>query len=149
MHLKTEHVSDTYEELDALVREYHACTVAPQGLPPLDINWPVFCAMQDAGMLELYTAREKDELLGCLIYHVYPHLHHRNHLTAACDRLAVRPKHRGQGIGRSLMEYAEPRLRAAGVHSITHLYRTCYNTKPLFPKLGYKLIEYGYMKELN
>jgi GNAT superfamily N-acetyltransferase len=149
MILKAEQVAETYEELNSLVCDYYASTVAAKDLPPLDFNWPIYCALQEEGMLELYTARDKDELVGFAIYHIYPHLHHRSHLVAACDTLAVRPKHRGKGIGRTLMEYAEPLLKRHEVKSIIHQFRTCYTAKPLFPKLGYKLIEYGYLKELD
>jgi GNAT superfamily N-acetyltransferase len=149
MILKVERVQETYKELDELVHDYYASTVAAEDMPPLDFNWSVYCALEHAGMLKLYTARNKDDLVGFVLYHVYPHLHHRTYMTAACDTLAVKPEQRGKGIGRALMEYAEPQLKKCDVKSITHQFRTCYTAKPLFPKLGYKLIEYGYLKELD
>lgn len=149
MHMQEENVSVVYEELDELVRDYYASTVASEDLPELDFNWSTYCTMQDEGMLQLYTARIKEELVGFVMYLIYPHLHHRTHIVATCDTLAVRPKHRGKGIGRALMEYAEPLLKRHEVKSIIHQFRTCYTARPLFPKLGYKLIEYGYLKELD
>jgi hypothetical protein len=48
-----------------------------------------------------------------------------------------------------MMEFAEPILKKRGANYVTHQFRTCYDTEPLFPKLGYRLIEHGYLKELN
>jgi GNAT superfamily N-acetyltransferase len=149
MHMQEEDVSVVYEELDELVREYYASTVASEDVPPINFDWPVYCSLQHVGMLKLFIAYEGNELAGFLMYQIAPHLHHRGTLNALCDTLAVRPQHRSKGIGRALMKFAEPVLEELGVDCITHQFRTCYEDTPLFPKLGYKLIEYGYLKELK
>lgn len=149
MHLREERVDKTYEELDELVRDYYATTVASEDVPPIDFNWPVYCALQETGMLVLVTARSSGKLVGFVIYHIFPHLHHRSKINAACDTLAVNTRYRSLGIGRALMEHAEPILKKLEVNYVTHQFRTCYKSKPLFPKLGYKLIEQGYLKELD
>jgi GNAT superfamily N-acetyltransferase len=70
-------------------------------------------------------------------------------VCAACDILAVDVDARGQGIARALMEFAEPILRERGVKIVTHQFRVIYDVEPLFPKLGYRLAEQGYMKEIS
>ena len=145
-----EPVSPSYHQLDDLLHEYFAKTIAQEGLPRLNMNWPAYIMLNCQGDLHLFTARdEKFKLYGFVMYFVHPHLHHNGLINAACDIIATRIDMRGKGIARMLMEYAESRLRNRGVHFITHQSRTCYDVEPLFPKLGYTLIEQGYFKDIR
>jgi GNAT superfamily N-acetyltransferase len=149
MDLQIEPIVQVYPQLDALLQDYFMRTIASEGLPPLRMNWLAYSNLCQSGNLILMTARENHTLLGFVMYHIYPHLHHIGVINAACDILAVGVDHRGKGIGRKLMAEAEPVLRARGVRFITHQHRTDYDVEPLFPKLGYRLIEQGYLKELS
>src|SRR4051812_22710595 len=100
MLLREEQVKAIYEELDVLVRDYYAHTLTEKDGPPIDFNWPIYCALQESEGLVLYTARDRSKLVGFVMYHVMPHLHHRSKLNAACDTLAVDRLCRGKGIGR-------------------------------------------------
>ena len=148
MEITEAHVRDVYQELDDLMHDYYKRSAASEDVPPLNFNWRAYIQLNDSGSLKLFTART-DKLLGFALYHVHEHLHHIGSVNAACDTLAVHVDARRHGVGRKLMEFAEPVLRSLGVTHITHQFRTCYTAKPLFPKLGYKLIEYGYLKELT
>jgi GNAT superfamily N-acetyltransferase len=147
MEIKEEQVRDVYGELDELMLDYYKRSPAAEDVPPLNFNWRAYIQLNNEGHVKLFTART-DKLLGFVLYHIHEHLHHIGSLNAACDTLAVHMEARRHGVGRKLMEYAEPVLRGLGATHVTHQFRTCYTAKPLFPKLGYKLIEYGYMKEL-
>lgn len=149
MKLNIEPVAQTWHELNALLHDYFTRTQAKEGLPQLRMNWAAYTELNEAGGIVLLTARDGDKLIGFVMYHVFPHLHHMGVINAACDIIAVDVDARGQGIARALMAHAEPVLRNRGVQYITHQFRTCYDTEPLFPKLGYKLFEQGYLKELN
>jgi GNAT superfamily N-acetyltransferase len=145
-----EPIHPTYHQLDDLLHEYFAKTIAAEGLPRLNMNWPAYIMLNERDDLVLFTARtEKFELLGFVMYFIHPHLHHAGITNAACDIIATDLKMRGKGIARMLIEYAESRLRNRGVHFITHQSRTCYDVEPLFPKLGYTLIEQGYLKDIR
>ena len=67
-------------------------------------------------------------------------------MYAVCNTLATKVGHRGKGIGTKLVKAAESYLKLYHVHRIIHGYRTVYGTEPLFPKLGFKLIEQLYVK---
>lgn len=145
-----EPVDAIYHEMDELLHDYFARTIASEGVPELRMNWTVYMQLNNAGNLLCFTARdENDELLGFVMYHIYPHLHHMGMLCAACDIVAVHVDERGNGVGAQLMEYAEPLLRNRGVQLVTHQFRTCYKVEPLFIKQGYKLFEQTYMKEIR
>jgi GNAT superfamily N-acetyltransferase len=144
-----EPLDDCYQAMDALLQDYFARTIASEGLPPLRMDWLAFQRLENAGALVLVTARDADELVGFVMYLVVPHLHHIGVTVAACDILAVDVDARGRGIARKMVEAAEPILKERGAAIVTHQFRVCYDVKPLFPKLGFQLIEQGYMKELR
>jgi GNAT superfamily N-acetyltransferase len=126
-----------------------ASTKAISGLPPLNVDW-LYITLCRRNELLLFTARdESDKLLGFAMYYVHRHLQHKDHTNAACVTLLVRMDQRGKGVGKALMHEAEAVLKDRGVNYITHQFRTCYDVEPLFPKLGYRLVKYAYMKELN
>ena len=149
MEVWLEGVKESYQQLDELLHDYFAKTVAKEGLPPLRMNWPVYIELNRRDDLLLFTARgDADRLHGFVMYHVHPHLHHMGVVNAACDILAVRVESRGNGVAQQLMREAEPVLRDRGARFITHQFRTVYDVEPLFPKLGYRLLEHGYVKEI-
>jgi len=137
-----------YKDCDALVLDYYARTEASHGPMPLRIDWDLYRKMEGTGHCCLFTARE-ETLDGFALYLVNKHIHHPTYNIAACAILGVRPEMRGRGLGKQLIEFAMPWLKTRGCTHITHSFRTIYdNTKPLFPKLGFKLVEQVYMREL-
>jgi GNAT superfamily N-acetyltransferase len=135
-------------ELDDLLEEYFASTDAKKGIPPLDMDWDLYCRLWEMQRLMVLTA--EDELIqGFVMYHVNPHPHHKSILAGICDILAVRPPMRGKGLGRLLIEHAIPLLKEEGVGMMIHSYRTVYTAKPLFPDLGFELFEHNYIRMLK
>lgn len=149
MEVHEERIGDVWEELDELVKGYYKDDPRAQdGMPPLDFNWPIYDQLNHAKALRVFTVRVDNHMMGFVMYHVFPHLHYKDVTTASCDILGVRHIARGLGVGRALVEHAEHVFRELGVRYMSHMFRVCYDTKPLFPKLGFKLAEQGYLKEL-
>lgn len=148
MRLAVESVIDAYPELNELVLDYFAKTEAPEGVPPLDMDWDFYISLERKGLLLLFTVREKAELVGFAMYVMSPHPHHKGLISAMCDIIATRLGKRNKGIGTTLIEAAEAYFRQAEVDMVVHGFRTCYNVSPLFERLGYKMIEQQYMKRL-
>jgi GNAT superfamily N-acetyltransferase len=132
--------------MDAILAEYFAATAAKVGIPALDMDWDFYAEAAQQGKFILITARENEELVGFVTYYVNNHPHHKTVMYAACDILAVKMAHRGKGIGTQLVKAAEPLLKMFYVKRIVHASRTVYDVEPLFPKLGYSLVERSYMK---
>jgi GNAT superfamily N-acetyltransferase len=149
MEMQEENVQEVYQEMDEILHNYFRLTIAKEGLPPLNMDWRTYFTLDQHGNLLVITARHKLTMLGFVMYHMHTHLHHNGVAMAACDILAVDLKFRGKGIARKIMEYAESALRARGIRQIIHMSRTCYDAEPLFPKLGYRLFEQSFIKELK
>jgi GNAT superfamily N-acetyltransferase len=149
-------------ELETLVRAYYSPTKAHDGIPAYRFNWPVYWTAQAHKALYLATARRGRErwggasgaahytgtLVGWVLYLVTDHPHHKGFRVAECDTLAVSHHERGQGIGRGLVEHAEPALKAMGATRIIHRHRLVYGDNSLFPKLGFRPEEVAYFKDI-
>lgn len=146
-----EELVECYMECDRLVRDYYASTKASEEVPPIDFHWPQYLALEHVKQIVLVTARNGAELAGFVLYVVSPHPHHKTIMMASCDTLAVRPEYRSMGIGRSLINAAEPMLLACGAVRVMHSFRLIYREEvaPLFPKLGFEPYEVVYSRELS
>jgi ribosomal protein S18 acetylase RimI-like enzyme len=149
----------TAAEVEAVVRDYFARTVASEDTPPLDFNWDSFLALQENDNILLVTARppvptpapnaDNRPMAGFALYVVCRHPHH-DMLVAACDMIGVSPDYRGRGVASKLIRHAESTLAAAGISQIAHNHRhaTYENTQPIFPKLGFRHAETVYVKDI-
>lgn len=135
-------------ELEAIWNAYYATTPAHTGTPPYDFDWNSYFRLDALGILKIITARKEGRLVGFILYMVTHHLHHRTTLMGVSDGIGVDMTVRGEGVGRGLLAKGEEVLRGLGCTSITHSYRLCYGTTPLFEKLGFEAIEHVYQKRL-
>jgi GNAT superfamily N-acetyltransferase len=152
MRFAFDEVEYCHQELDALLMEHMPRPAERERMLPMRVDWLAFRRLEHAGGVVLVTARDDEfggRVLGFVLYFVVPNMHHAGTIIAACDFLVVADDMRGLGIAANLMKVAEPILRERGVSFITHMFCVCYDTQPLFPKLGYALIEQAYLKELR
>lgn len=145
--IQTEPLKHCEQQLDDLLHGYWDSTPAQEGMPPLDVDWEMFREQEQAGRLVIITARSR-MLLGFAMYIVGRHPKHKTLLAAFCDTLATDVHVRRQGIGTKLVCAAESLLKPMGVEIMIHGFRSVYNDQPLFPRLGFKLIETFFMKRL-
>jgi GNAT superfamily N-acetyltransferase len=140
------------DEVHELVRGYYDVTKAHEGIPDYQFRWPVYDALQQQDMLRLITVRDdRNKLVGFALYIVMEHLHHEGWRVAECDSLSVAHTHRGQGLGKLMLELAEIVLAEDNVKLMLNRYRTCYGAEggELFKRAGFECIEHVYAKPLN
>lgn len=148
MDIRRERLPACINDLDKLLLDYFERTNAQEGQPKLDMNWAQLMGLDDRGHLCIFTARDNGRLRGFGMYVMMKHLHHATTKWAMCDILAVDPDVRGTGVATQIVEHAAKKLKHMNVDYMVHGYRTIYDVKPLFPKLGFTLIEHSYMKAL-
>lgn len=114
-------------------------------------DWGTYFLMEQTGRLMTFTARRAGGLLvGCSFYFIIPPLHHQKHLVASCDSIGVRAGHRGLGIARSLVIFAEHTFKnhVPKINEMTHNVRVRRTSAPLFTSLGFVPFETTYSKRL-
>lgn len=84
----------------------------------------------------LLLARDKDELAGTIA------LRRLDHVSGEVKRLYLRPRFRGQGLGRRLLEAAIERARAFGYHSLyADTLPSMTDALILYPRAGFERVE--------
>ncbi|MCJ7743460.1 MAG: GNAT family N-acetyltransferase [Dehalococcoidales bacterium] len=98
-----------------------AIVTAPAELaqkPSLEDYRQVFARISAVPGLELLIAEEEGEVAGSLVLFIAPNLSHGGLPWALVENMIVDQKHRRQGIGRLLMDYAIARSKEAGCYRI-------------------------------
>ncbi len=134
--------------IDAYLEEQYDNTVANTDIPRYDHDWDLYATLAKHGRLLVVTARDDGYLVGYTMYVMSKIPHHKTHSVGICDGIVTWYTYRGQGIGRRMLAHAERELRGRDIDRMVNHYRVCYDTEPMFPKAGFKLIEHVYMKEL-
>jgi GNAT superfamily N-acetyltransferase len=104
---------------------------------PLDPDYEAYEAADKNGMLWLYVARLRGEMIGYAPYFVRRHLHYRC-LIATNDIVLVRKPYRHFGFGTALFDFIEADMVAHGV-AVIHT-----STKTTHPELAFLLRSRGH-----
>ena len=136
-------------EYAAFVYRYWNNTPENLSEVPLDIDWNVYLKMDADKLLHLMVARDDGRMVGAALYMIMMDPKHRTRRLATCDTFAVSRDYRGKGLGKQLYIAVEASLLPLEVDEIRNGYREVYHTKPLFEKLGFKLIERIYAKKVG
>ena len=146
---KTENFTRVQPEYAAFVHRYWDNSLENKDEEPLDFDWDVFLKMDADRLLHLTVGRDEGMMVAAALYMIMMDPKHRKRRLASCDTFAVARAYRNSGIGKQLYTAAEKALRTLGVNEIRNGYREVYHTKPLFEKLGFRLIERTYSKKVD
>lgn len=149
MDIQVEPLKKCIVEMDAMLVEDWNAIGTTIGEPPIDMDWDHYIEQEQLQQCVPITAREDEELVGFAMYMVIMHPHHKTVRYALCDSLIVKPAYRNVGIGAKLVTAAEPLLKMYYVKWIVHAFRTAYDVEPLFPRLGFTLVEQSYVKAVK
>ncbi len=115
---------------------------------PLDVDWARYAALDEVGILKIFTARsDMGQLLGYAIFVVQTNMHYRKSLQAMQDVLFISEQHRG--FGRKFIEWCDDQLRDDGVQAVYHHVKVSHNFGPLLERMGYELIDRIYGRRLD
>lgn len=117
-------------------------------LIPLAPDWPAYEALEAAGVLRIFTARDDGRLVGYFACFVRPHLHYCGHLFAVNDVLFLAPEHRRGWAGARLIRFAERCLREDGVTVLAINTKRHRPFDVLLKRLGFGAAETVYQKVL-
>jgi GNAT superfamily N-acetyltransferase len=110
-----EYLSDIRDEVLPLIEEHYSAVYHFAEEVPLDIDWSVYFKLEDAGMLNVVTARDEGKLIGYYISFIAPNLHSMQSTRATNDAVYLDPAYRKTGLGVELISYAEDVYKRLGV----------------------------------
>ena len=113
-----------------------------------DLDWDAYEALEQAGILKVFTVRSDEELVGYYSCVVSPSLHSRGLLQATVDAIYLHPMHRKGLIGYKLIKFAEKCLKEDNVKIILLGTTEVNPIDPLLLKLGYSKTEVKFEKVL-
>lgn len=114
-----------------------------------EMIWYEYEAIERAGMLRIFTARDASEnLIGYGIYFVKRNLHYMKSLVAVCDMIYIKPEFRG-GTGENFVQFIDGHLKAEKVNAVSHHAKVYYDFGSMLKRLEYKHVENIYIRRLN
>lgn len=125
-------------EVDELLRLHYEELCGRKDVIKLAPLWGKYEAMERAGMLAVYTARDDGALVGYSAFVVMPHLHYGNNTVAVNDVLFLRESHRQGTAGIRFIRHCEREVTALGAQKITWGAKPGTNLEPILRRLGYK-----------
>lgn len=114
---------------------------------PLDPNYEAYKLMDHAGVIRLFTAREKKELVGYSILFVMPAYHYKSSIQATHDVLFVKKEHRG--IGEKFIQFCDSELQSEGVQVVYQSVKLTHNFGHMLTRIGYQHVDNVYYRRLN
>ena len=113
-----------------------------------DPDWETYEALEQAGILKVFTVRSEGKLVGYYSCVVSPSLHSRGLLQAAVDAIYLHPDYRKGLTGYKLIKFAEKCLKEDNVKIILLGTTEVNPIDPLLLKLGYSKTEAKFEKVL-
>lgn len=128
--------------INDLLREHWRELGVHQTEMPLDPDYDRMCALDDAGVFKVWTARDGKTLVGYLAFYVQPHIHYKSTLTAVEDLYMLSASHRKGMTGYRMFVTAIEALKELGVrriylHTKVHLYKERGGLGHFFERLGF------------
>jgi len=113
----------------------------------LDPEFDRYEQLEKLGALRAYTARLENKIIGFCVFHFYPHLHFKKNIFALQDILYIKPEHRG--FGYSFLKWCNEQLKTDGASVIYYSVSLNFNYGSLLKRLGFRLADHVYAKEIT
>lgn len=136
------------EEIAPLL-ELHFGEIAHYQDIPLDVQWPVYQAAQDADCIRIYTLRDEALLVGYAAFFVKQSPHYAGSKQAASDVVFLAPYYRGARSGDSFLAFCDEQLRDEGVQVVYHHLKAAHDWSALLTNRGYELMDLVFAKRLD
>jgi hypothetical protein len=137
------------KELIPLLEEHYKEIAAYQDKINLAPDWKKYKQLDEAGILNIFTMRDKGILVGYYICMVLPNLHYSEDLYSVNDIVLIKPEYRNQLNGVELFLYVEEEMLKLGVSVMTMHMKTSLPFDKLCEGLGWDYMERLYTKCLK
>jgi len=123
-------------------------------IKPFDPDLDRYQAMEDAGILRIFTARDNDDhpvmgaLVGYFVSVILPGLHYQQTTMAINDIMYIDPAYRGGTCGYRLVKLATEVLKNLEADVLIIHMKVDYPFRSLLTKLGFHLTEENWERVL-
>lgn len=115
----------------------------------LEPDFEKYIAIENAGTLRCYTARDGEDLVGYAVFFVTRNFHYSSSLQAVQDVIYLEKSKRGVGFGKGFIDWCDSQLRDEGVQVVYHHVKQKHNFGPMLESLSYKLVDLIYARRLD
>lgn len=112
-----------------------------------NVDWEFYKDMEDSGTLHVITMRDSGKLIGYNFLMIIDHPHYKV-LHALSDMMWINETYRGQGLGKSLIQYSEDYLEHIGGGLMVYNFKVG-KPHPSMDKIGYKHAENVFTKVIG
>ena len=148
-----ESIGEIIDEIRTLHQEHWDETEVLYLDRPMDPDYEMFVSYEGNRRFVLFTVRDENEnLVGDLGYYLGLSTHHAGLLQAKEDFFFITKEHRGGGVAKHFLRFAEDCLTKLGVKLIGMTDKSPCGGKSLRPFLeseGYKAVALAYIKEVK
>ena len=142
IHMQLETLADALQDIGPLLENHYEEICAHPELLQLNPDLDRYHLIQAAGGLQIYTARDRGELVGYVVSILGPHLHYRDTIQAIVDLIYIDPEMRGGTLGYRLLKGALRELRNSGGAELISVHmKVKHPFRSLLSKLGFELVE--------
>lgn len=145
MKFQRESFAEAYKDAASLV-EQHYQEIARYKDIPLNPDEKNYLAIEESGMLRVFTVRIDGAMIGYAVYFIKNNMHYQDSKQALQDVLFIQKDKRGQG--REFIAWCDEQLKSEGVDVVYHHVKAKHNFGPMLERMGYELIDLIYGKRL-
>ncbi len=147
MKYQEEKISDILEELKPILVKHWEELANNKDVRPLDPDYDTYLALNEAGFIRIFTARDdSNKLAGYFCFVIAKNLHYKTWIHANVDVYYIAPEYRNLGAGTEMVGKVEEWLKGLGVNFITLMDKTHKSHQSFFTRLDYKMVEQNYEK---
>ena len=114
-----EFLTSVVDDIKPLIKSHWDEIALNQDRIKLNPDWDAYQNFEDQDRLRIFTARDKDELVGYFVVIIGVNIHYKDHLFASNDIIYLSPNHRKGFTGIRLIKFAEKCLREDGISVLT------------------------------
>ncbi len=116
---------------------------------PFNPDYDFYKLADKHGIIQVYTARLNDKLVGYSTFLVHKHPHYGASIQAMHDLLFLDPAYRSGSNGYNFLKFCDGELARLGVEVILFGVSARLDLSPLLRRLGYELVQQSFARRTN
>jgi GNAT superfamily N-acetyltransferase len=144
-----EFLSQVQSDIEPLIELHWEEIALNQDKIKLNPDWDAYYDLETQGKLNIFTAREDDNLVGYFVVIVGNNIHYKDHLFATNDIIYMHKDYRKGFAGIRLIKFAERHLKDDGVSVLTINTKIHQPFDAVLERLKFNMVERVYSKYLG